>query len=90
MSTERVENHDPRVASALSELEAMIRERYPTATFTIAHGEDPEGIYLTATVDSEDTDAVVDLVIDRLVTMQVEEALPVYLVPVRPLAQRAS
>jgi len=90
MSAERVNDHDPRVASALSELQAIIRARYPAALFAVSHGEDPEGVYLRATVDVEDTDAVVDLVIDRLVAIQVEESLPVYFVPVRPLAQVAS
>lgn len=86
MNAERLTDHDPRVMAALSELTAIIRERYPSATFSVSHGEDPEGVYLTATVDIEDTDAVVDLVIDRLVTMQVEESLPVYLAPIRRAA----
>lgn len=90
MSSERIDDHDPRVMSALSELKAIIQQRYPAATFAISHGEDPEGIYLTATVDIEDTDMVVDLVIDRLVAMQVEESLPVYLVPLHPPAQTDS
>jgi hypothetical protein len=41
-----------------------------------------------ATVDVEDTDAVVDVYIDRLVTLQIEEGLPVYVVPLRPQLQR--
>lgn len=90
MTAEHMQADDPRMASALSELQTMIRARYPAATFAVSQGEDPEGTYLTATVDGEDTDVIVDLVVDRLVTLQVEESLPVYLVPMRPPAQGGS
>lgn len=87
MNLEQLNDHDARVQAALSELQTMIRGRYPAATFVVSRGEDPDGVYLTATVDIEDTDEIVDVVIARLVTMQVEESLPVYLVPIRPPAQ---
>jgi hypothetical protein len=78
---------DPRVQARLAELQATIRRAYPTATFAVARGEDPEGIYLTATVDIEDLDEVTALVLDRLVEIQVDEALPVYMVPDQPPAR---
>lgn len=76
----------PGVRAALTELEDSIRHRYPSATFSISQGfgDDPEGIYLFATVDLEDLTAVVDIYSDRLVDMQVEEGLPVHVIPVRP------
>lgn len=89
MSAERVSDRDPRVASALSELQTIIHARYPSALFAVSHGEDPEGVYLTAMVDVEDTDMIVDLVIDRLLTFQIEESLPIYFVPIRPSARTA-
>jgi hypothetical protein len=89
MNAERVNDDDPRVASALSELQTIIRARYPSALFAVSHGEDPAGVYLTATVDVEDTDMIVDLVIDRLLTIQIEESLPVYVIPIRPPARTA-
>lgn len=89
MNAERVNDHNPRVVSALSELQAIIRARYPSALFAVSRGEDPEGIYLTVTVDVEDTDVIVDLVIDRLLAIQIEESLPVYVIPVRPIARIA-
>ena len=85
MSTERLNPESPRVQAAISELQDLIRHHYPTATFSVDRGEDPEGIYVTATVDVADTDEVVDLYIDRLVTLQIEEGLPIHVVPVRPL-----
>ena len=77
--------HDPRIQAALEELRGLIRQRFPAAAFTVAQGEDPNGIYLTAIVDVEDLDEVIDPIISRIVDMQVEEGLPVYVVPEWPL-----
>ena len=84
MSAERASINHPRVESALSELRELIEAEYPAATFEVSSGEDPEGIYLIATVDVQDTDSVVDVVIERLLELQIEERLPVYVVPLRP------
>lgn len=85
MSIEQISESDPRIQSALEELKGMIQQRYPEAAFEVYRGEDPEGIYLDVTVDVEDTDEVMDLVVDRLLELQVEERLPVYVVAGRPL-----
>jgi len=63
----------------------MITQQYPSATFEVTYGDDPDGVYLTPTVDVEDTEEVFDVVVDRLLEMQIDEALPVYVIPVRPL-----
>ena len=63
----------------------MILTLHPKATFAVAAGEDPEGIYLTATVDTNDLTTVLGAVEERLVQLQVDEGLPLYVVPVRPL-----
>jgi len=42
-------------------------------------------VYLDATVDVVDTDEVMDVVVDRLLAMQVEEDLPVYVIALRPV-----
>ena len=75
----------PRLEEALVELKALIADHYPEATFTVSEGEDPDGIYLTATVDVEDMGGVVDVFLDRMIDMQIEEGLPIFVVPVRPL-----
>lgn len=87
MTREASNRNDPRIERAVTELQAMIATRYPDASFAVWQGEDPVGTYLTATVDVPDTDDVTDLIIDRLIAMQVEEALPVYVIPVRPIAR---
>jgi hypothetical protein len=87
MTKEQIHQNDPRIEHAVAELQAMIAARYPEATFAVWQGEDPVGTYLTATVDVADTDEVTDLIIDRLIAMQVDEELPVYVIPVRPIAR---
>lgn len=83
MSKEHLDTSDPRIAAAVSELEDLIRSRYPTAAFAAAREEDPNGVYLTVTVDLDEPDDVLDLVGERLIAMEVDEGLPVYVVPVR-------
>ncbi|HTE86223.1 MAG TPA: hypothetical protein VK821_15980 [Dehalococcoidia bacterium] len=61
----------------------MIASRWPAASFAVSRGEDPEGLYLDATVDLDDPDEVMDLVVDRLLRLQVNERLPVHVVPLR-------
>jgi hypothetical protein len=80
---------DPRISTALGELRERIQQRYPDATFVVEEGEDPEGVYLIPTVDAEDTDEVLDVVMDRLLDLQIGEGLPVYVMPALPLARVA-
>ena len=65
----------------------MIAARYPEATFEVTSGDDPAGLYLIPTVDVDDTDEVADVIAGRLLALQVDEELPVYVFPVRPLAR---
>ncbi len=85
MSVERAHPLDPRVQSAVKELEGLITAHYPHAHFRVTRGpEDPEEVWLEVVVDVEDTDEVVDLVIDRMLALQIEQGLPVYVLPLRP------
>jgi hypothetical protein len=70
---------------AVRELKGLITARFPQASFVIEEGFDPKGTYLVATVDIADTDEVIDVVGDRLVELQVDEGLPVYVTPLRPI-----
>ncbi len=90
MSAATTQPDEARLTAAIAELEEMIGARYPAATFAVSHGDDPEGVYLIATVDVDDPDVVMDLVIDRMLALQIEEQLPVYVVPVRTAARRAA
>jgi len=73
--------------TAAAELREMIAARYPEATFEVTSGDDPAGLYLIPTVDVDDTDEVADVIAGRLLALQVDEELPVYVFPVRPLAR---
>jgi hypothetical protein len=85
MTAERLSQTDSRLHRGLDELRGIIQQRYPDATFEVSRGsDDPEAIHLTATVDVEDTEEVVDLVIDRMMELQIEEGLPIFVIPVRP------
>ena len=69
---------------ALNELQAMISQRYPTTTFEISRGQDePGNVHLKAVVDLDDADEVLDLVSERLLELQVEERIPVHVIPPR-------
>ena len=73
-----------RMQEAVSELQATIVRRYPSATFSLAHPEDePSSVELTAVVDVDDPDEVLDAVIDRVIDLQVDEQLPIHVVPIR-------
>lgn len=81
---------DPRIEPAIEDIKALILARYPGASFEVSRGDDPYGVYLTATVDVEDTDEVVDLYIDRLIDLQVEERLPLHVLPLQPFERIAA
>jgi hypothetical protein len=86
MTAERADREDPRLQSAIEELRGLILRRYPDATFSLSRGhDDPEIIHLNATVDVEDLDEIIDLVIERELELQVEQGLPIHVIPTRPL-----
>jgi hypothetical protein len=74
-----------RMQEAVEELKQLITERFPQAVFVVEEGFDPEGVYLVTTVDIADTDDVIAVVGDRLVELQVNEGLPLYVTPLRPI-----
>jgi len=81
---ERTESLDIRIQHALLELQSVIAQHYPSTRFAVTRSaEEPENIHLLAEVDTNDTDAVLDLVIDRVVDLQVDERIPVHVIPIR-------
>ena len=73
-----------RMHEAVTELQGTISRRYPSARFSLSHPEDePTSLELTAVVDVDDPDEVLDAVIDRVVKFQVDEHLPIHVVPIR-------
>lgn len=85
MRLEQLQPLDAREQQAVEELQGLIQQHYPSATFVVQRGQDdPAAIHLVATVDLDDTDAVLDLVLERMMELQIEENLPVFVIPVRP------
>lgn len=71
------------IAAALSELQACIAQHFPTASFRVRRGvDDPGQTYLITTVDIEDPDEVMDSILDRLLELQLDEGLPINVVPI--------
>ena len=75
---------DPGIEPAIEELKALIRARYPEVCFEVSRGNDPEGVYLVATVDVEDVDDVMALYTERLIELQVADRLPLYVLSLQP------
>src|SRR5262245_35096063 len=66
----------------MEELAQQILDRYSNATFWWAWAIDsPDGIWLSAYVDEDDTDSVSDLVIDRQVNLLIDEGLSISVLP---------
>jgi hypothetical protein len=85
MRPERQVHLTPRLEEAVHELKGLITARFPQVAFVVEKGFDPEGLYLITTVDIADTDEVIEAVGDRLVELQVDEGLPIYVTPLRPI-----
>ncbi len=91
MSQEYLAALDLARQSAVSELTGLVKQRYPTTAFTVGPGEDdPDVTHITAIVDVDDPDEVVDMVIDRMLELQFDHGVPVYLIPIRTLERVAA
>jgi hypothetical protein len=91
MRTEQAPRLSPRMQQAVDELTGLVRTHYPEATFRVSRSpEDRRGIHLLATVDVEDTDTVMDIVVDRVVELQVEQHLPIHVIPLHTPARVAA
>ncbi|MBA2519732.1 MAG: hypothetical protein H0V24_08700 [Chloroflexia bacterium] len=80
----------PQEQTALDDFERLIHARYPDATFDVSVGGEPDGVYLTVTVDLEDSGEVIDHILDRLLEVHIDEGLPVYVVTARPVQSPAA
>jgi hypothetical protein len=77
---------DERTRAALTELQGLVTQHFPDATFRVEGAiDDPAIVHLVATVDA-DFDDVLDHVIDRVMAFQIDDELPVHVIPVRPRA----
>jgi len=73
-----------RIKEAAEEMKGLIRTRYPDAKFILSRAADDRHIWhLWTVVDIEDPEEVNDLIRDRELDMQIEEHIPLYVIPTR-------
>jgi len=91
MSREYEATLEPRRHNAIQELTELVKQHYPTASFAVVPAEDdPDATHIITTVDLDDPDEVVDLVIDRMLELQIDGGIPVHLIPIRTPERTAS
>lgn len=84
MGSEQSNPAEPAQQQVVVELQHLIQEHYPDTVFEVGPGgDDPEGTSITAIVDPDDPHEVMELVAERLFTLQIEERLPIQVVPIR-------
>ncbi len=69
--------------AAVIEPTSRILAHYPTAKFHVYWGDDPTGVHIRPAVDIEDFDEVLNVVIDRLLELQIDDGLPIWVLPTR-------
>ena len=75
---------DDRTRQTIHELQDTITARYPTTSFGLERSpEDPASIHLLAVADVDDLDEVGDLVVERVVALQVDEGISLHVIPLR-------
>ncbi len=87
---EKVRIWDRKMLDAIAEIQRLISRSFPGTGYIQSLQDDPFGMRMVATVDTDDLDAVVDCFIDRLLSMQVDEGIPLYVVPIRRDKQRVT
>jgi len=83
MTIEPFHISDPKMQAAVDEMKELITSHFPSTTYTLDEADDPESVYMRAIVDVDDTDDVIEIILDGLVDLQVDDGLPIYVVPVR-------
>jgi hypothetical protein len=89
MTAEQEALPDARLRTAAAALQATLAAHYPDATFAVFHADDPDGLYVQATVDLDEPEVILDVVRDQLYELEVEQGLPIYVVAEQPAARVA-
>jgi len=88
LRVERDLHLDGAMQAAVTELRELVTRHFPDASFRVSRGpDDPEAVHLHAVVDLDDPDLVVDLVIERMMQLQIEDGLPIFVIPARSRAR---
>jgi hypothetical protein len=84
-------NVDEEAQALIEELKRLILTRHPEATFEVGPGgENPTAIFLRTYVDLDDPFEVLDEIGDRVLDIQIEQGIPLHVLPLRtPERERA-
>lgn len=78
----------PKIKTAIGELKGLIVGSYPTAKFRFTYTlDDSLGVHLVPIVDVEDEEEIYDAYGDKLLDIQIEQRLPIYVFPEKPKSQ---
>jgi len=81
-------NVDDEAMTYVEELKRLILSRHPEATFELRPGGDnPTAIFLDTYVDLDDPFKVLDEISDRVVDIQVDQGIPLHVLPLRTAAR---
>ncbi len=85
-----LDNPDAKLRAAIDELTSLISHRYPSASFDVSEApDDPETVHVYATVDVDDPEQVLDLVIHQVLALQ-EDGIPIHVIPLRTPEREAA
>ncbi len=88
MTPEYLASLDAPRQRAVAELMGLVSAHYATASFTVEPSPEEPGItHITAIVDIDDPDEVTDLTIEHELALQLDQGLPVYVIPIRTPAR---
>jgi hypothetical protein len=90
MKSPRADRDESRMETVIQEFQTLIERSYSPVCFEVKPGDDPVGTDLIVTVAIDDPDEVVDVYAEKLLTLQVEAGLPLYIVPVRSVSEAQS
>lgn len=85
-----LERVDPCMQRVIDEMVELISGKYPETTCVLESGSEWGQVFLYAEVDVDDPDEVVDLFIDRLVTIHVDEGIQLHFLPRRTPEREAA
>jgi hypothetical protein len=71
-----------RAQAAIDEIKQSILSRHPEATFSVHPGfDDPTSVCLEVYVDLDDPHEVFDEIVDRIVDIQLDDGIPLHVIP---------
>lgn len=81
---------DDRMQAAVDEMKHLIASNFPVVEFSVHQGEDLERVHLDVVLEMDETLEVLDLILGRMVELQIEEGLPLVVIPLPTLERNTA